>query len=70
VGQTSDLSRRLAQHNDPECRLTLHTKRYPGPWRLLHCEEFPSRAAAMRREKELKTGKGRDWIKQVLLHGC
>ena len=70
VGQTTDLERRLAQHNDPHCRLTLHTKRHAGPWLLLHSEEFPSRSAAMRREKELKSGKGRDWIHQVLLRSC
>ena len=70
VGQTGDLPRRLSQHNDPDCRLTLHTKRLSGPWRLLHYEQFPTRSAAMRREKELKTGKGRDWIRQVLLRGC
>jgi predicted GIY-YIG superfamily endonuclease len=29
VGQTADLERRLNQHNDPACRLTLHTKRQP-----------------------------------------
>ena len=70
VGQTRDLSRRLAQHNDPDCRLTLHTKRHPGPWQLLHFEKFPTRTAAMRRERELKSGKGRDWIRRVLLRGC
>ena len=70
VGQTDDLQRRLSQHNDPECRLTLHTKRHKGPWKLIHHEQFPIRAEAMRRERELKTGKGRDWIRQVLLKGC
>jgi len=70
VGQTSDLDRRLAQHNDPNCRLTLHTKRRPGPWRLLHSEEFSSRSAAMQRERELKSGKGREWIRRALLCGC
>ncbi|MGH9863603.1 MAG: GIY-YIG nuclease family protein [Candidatus Acidiferrales bacterium] len=44
VGHTSNLSRRLSQHNDSDCRLTLHTKRHPGPWRLLHCEQFPTRS--------------------------
>jgi hypothetical protein len=34
IGQTEDLQNRLLQHNDPSCRLTLHTKRHPGPWRL------------------------------------
>ncbi len=63
VGQTSDLVRRLLQHNDPACRLTLHTKRHPGPWRFVHSERYETRAEAMRREMELKSGKGRDWIK-------
>jgi len=70
VGQTTDLERRLAQHNDADYRLTLHAKRHAGPWRLLHFEEFPSRSAAMCREKELKSGKGREWIQHVLLRGC
>jgi len=70
VGQTNDLSRRLSQHNDPDCQFTLHTKRHRGPWRLIHYEHFSTRSAAMLREKELKTGKGRAWIRQILLHGC
>jgi putative endonuclease len=70
VGQTADLERRVNQHNDPTCRLTLYTKRHPGPWQLLHFEEFSSRSAAMRRERELKSGKGREWIRGVLLGGC
>jgi len=70
VGQTADLERRLAQHNDANCRFTLHTKRHPGPWRLLHSETFTSRSAAMRRERELKSGKGREWIRRELVRGC
>ncbi len=58
IGQTQDLGRRLAQHNDPGYRGTLHTKRHPGPWRLLRQEEFPTRREAMRREKELKSSRG------------
>ena len=45
IGQTDDLYRRLAQHNDVDFRGTLHTKRHPGPWRLLHQESFPTRRA-------------------------
>jgi len=66
VGQTSDLARRVAQHNDPSFRLTLHTKRHSGPWRLVHSEEFATRADAIRRERQLKTGKGRDWMRREL----
>ena len=70
VGQTDDLQRRLAQHNDAGFRGTLHTKRRPGPWRLICSEEHATRASAMRRERELKTGKGREWIRRKLLGGC
>ena len=70
VGQTNDLQRRLSQHNDPAYSGTLHTKRHRGPWRLVHTEEYATRSEAMRRERELKTGKGREWIKRELLGGC
>ena len=70
VGQTDNLTRRLTQHNDPGFRGSLHTKRHPGPWTLLHSESFPTRSAAMKREKELKTGKGRDQIRRWLAGGC
>jgi putative endonuclease len=66
TGQTEDVARRLSEHNDPSNRRTLHTKRRPGPWLLLHAEPFPTRAEAMRRERELKTGKGRDWISRLV----
>jgi putative endonuclease len=70
VGHTNDLSRRLREHNDPEFRGTLYTKRHPGPWRVIHQEQHPTRSAAMRRERELKSSRGRDWIRQRLAGGC
>jgi len=70
VGHAKDLQRRVAQHNDPEFRGTLHTKRHRGPWRLVHSESFQSCSEAVRRERELKTGKGRQWLKGEVLRGC
>jgi putative endonuclease len=70
TGQTSDLSRRLSQHNDPNYRGTVHTKRHPGPWRLVYQEAFGSRGEAMGRERELKSSRGRDWIRQKFGSGC
>ncbi|HRK34041.1 MAG TPA: GIY-YIG nuclease family protein [Candidatus Hydrogenedentes bacterium] len=67
VGQTADLDRRVAQHNDPNCTLTKHTKNIPGPWRLIHSEQYATRSEAMSRERELKSGKGREWIRNTLL---
>jgi putative endonuclease len=70
IGQTNDLSRRLAQHNDPAYHRTLHTRRHPGPWRLAYQEQFVSRRDAMRPERELKSSRGREWIRQYLAGGC
>ncbi len=66
IGQTTDLATRVSQHNDPEYRGTLHTKRHPGPWRLIHKERIPTRKEAMRRERELKSARGRAWIRQFV----
>jgi len=33
---------------------------------IVHQEVFATRAEAMRREKELKTGKGREELKRIL----
>ena len=70
TGQTADLARRLREHNDPEFKGTLHTKRRPGPWRLVYEEHLPTRSAAMHRERELKSSRGREWIRQRLAGGC
>ena len=70
IGQTSDLSRRLTQHNDANYRGTLHTKRHVGPWELVYQEAYQTRREAMGRERELKSSRGRDWIRQELRKGC
>lgn len=67
VGHTSNLHQRLHQHNDPQCKLTLHTKRNRGPWKLVYHEEYKTRAEAMRRGRFLKTGHGRGFIKSIIL---
>ncbi len=66
IGQTSDLNRRLLQHNDPDFRLTLYTKRNAGPWKLVHSEQYTTRTEAMQREKWLKSGQGREWTHRLL----
>jgi putative endonuclease len=63
VGHTNDLDGRVRQHNNPETNRSLHTKRNCGPWRLVHFEEFASRGGAMARERFLKSGQGREWLK-------
>lgn len=59
IGQTSDLVRRLQEHNDPENKSSLHTKRNTGPWEIVYQEHYATRSEAMRSEKALKSGQGR-----------
>jgi putative endonuclease len=70
IGQTSNLEDRLTQHNDLNYRRTLHTKRHPGPWTLVYKEQFGTRAEAMRRERELKSSRGRNWVRHHIHGGC
>ena len=60
IGQTSNLPRRLKQHAQGEVSWT--AKR--PPLELIHWEVLDSREAAVKREKHLKTGFGRKWLKR------
>ncbi|MCD6162486.1 MAG: GIY-YIG nuclease family protein [candidate division Zixibacteria bacterium] len=63
TGQTNDINMRLDKHNSGRVR---STNAYI-PWRLIHSEEFDIRAEAMAREKELKSHRGRDFIRNEVL---
>lgn len=63
IGQTSNLKKRLIEHNETGMGYTAKHK----PWRLLWSEVFQTRQESMRHEKYLKTGVGRDWIKKDIL---
>ena len=60
IGQTKNLDDRIARHNTNRSKST----KGKGPYKLIYREEFKSRSGAMRREKELKSGQGRLWIKK------
>ncbi|MFP4517136.1 MAG: GIY-YIG nuclease family protein [Desulfovibrionales bacterium] len=53
-GQTDDLEKRLAQHNDPAHELTRTTKRFPGPCQLLWSTTLGSRTEAITLERRIK----------------
>jgi putative endonuclease len=36
------------------------------PWEIIHTETFDLKQTAIKREKELKTAKGRQWIWQLI----
>ncbi len=70
IGHTGDLEKRLSEHNDPACFSSKFTKRVPGPWSLVHKEVYMTRGEAFRRERWLKTGRGRDHLKSLPQLGC
>lgn len=54
IGCTSDLVKRVKQHNNLENIST----RYGIPWKLVYYEAFLSKKDALSRERKLKTGTG------------
>ncbi len=61
-GQTSDIEKRLIEHNSGK---TKSTKGYK-PWKLVYFEAFKTREEAVVREKYFKIGSGREFLKSVL----
>ena len=63
IGFTSNFEERFRSHNE------LGTKGWTRkfrPWKLVLKEFFETKMEAMKREKELKTALGRDWIWQKI----
>ncbi|MBN7810834.1 GIY-YIG nuclease family protein [Algoriphagus sp. H41] len=60
TGMTSDLITRFHFHNSKSTKG--FTTRF-RPWTVVHVEFFGEKADALRREKYLKTGTGREWVK-------
>jgi putative endonuclease len=63
TGFTSNLISRFNSHNNLETKgFTLKFR----PWKVIHVEFFDSKSEAMKREKDLKTGVGREFIQKVI----
>ena len=63
IGFTSDLKQRLLSHNE------LGKKGWTikfRPWELIYTEEFQLKSDVMKREKELKTATGRNFIWSII----
>ena len=59
IGFTSDLERRILEHNSGLVKSTRNRK----PFELIYTEEFENKEEAMDREKFFKSGKGREFLK-------
>lgn len=65
VGMTKDLPRRLNEHNAG--RVT-STKGFT-PWKVIYTELSENRVTARQREKKLKSGYGKEFLKQLNIRG-
>ncbi len=61
VGQTNNLEQRIERHNSSKYGYT----RRGRPWVLIYSEKYETRAEAMRRERFLKSGKGREFLSNL-----
>lgn len=64
IGQTENLERRLKEHN--EHKYPGYTARFRGEWVLIYSESAAIRSEALIREKQLKSGNGREYIKSLI----
>ena len=64
IGFTSNIESRLFAHNHPSNKGW--TKNFQ-PWKILYTEQYENKSDAMKREKQLKSAKGREFIKNLTL---
>jgi putative endonuclease len=64
IGYSTDLRRRLTAHRSGDAIATS----YRGPWKLIYYEAYTQEADALGREKYLKSGSGRKFLKRQLKH--
>ena len=62
IGMTTDVQRRLQEHNHGKNPSTRHRL----PFLLVHTEVYPSREQAAKREHFLKSGPGHKYLKSIL----
>ncbi len=64
IGSTDDLIRRLDEHNRGQTKST----RQKGEWKLIYKEEYNSKIEAINREKQIKSYKGGNAFKRLVLN--
>jgi len=62
TGATHDIQKRILEHNSGKTRTT----KYGEPWKLIYCEICVNKSDAFAREKYLKSGMGKRYLKNRL----
>ncbi len=64
IGYSANLRSRFAQHVQGKALATSHR----GPWKLIYYEAYIEQADALGRERYLKSGAGRKFLRSQLSH--
>ncbi len=64
IGQTANLDQRLASHNQKHGNH--FTAKFQGEWKLIYSESVTTRSEALKREKQLKSFRGREFLKKYI----
>jgi putative endonuclease len=62
IGQTADIDERLQLHNAH--KFHGYTSSFDGEWQLIYREDVLDRKTALLREKQLKSFRGREFVKK------
>jgi putative endonuclease len=62
IGQTKDIENRIKLHQKG-IFTTSYTSRFSGDWVVIYTEQTSDRQAALMREKQLKSYRGREFVK-------
>ena len=67
IGYTAHLKKRLLRHNNilPN-KKTSYTSKNKGKWKVVYKERYNIKQDAIKREKELKSYRGRQYIKKII----
>jgi putative endonuclease len=65
IGQTENLELRLLAHKNKTFK-NCFTAKFDGEWQLIYQESVDTRSEALKREKQLKSFRGRQFVKQFI----
>ena len=65
IGETNSIINRFHSHNELGKKGWTISGR---PWVVVHIEFFETKSDALKREKQLKSGQGRQWIHEFILN--
>jgi len=65
IGQTENLEERLKAHRDKRFSKS-YTGKLSDEWLLIYSERVKDRSEALKREKQLKSFRGREFVKKYI----